>query len=306
MSYNNIENKLNSGDIVLLDGGMGAELENLGASMDKDLWSGRCSIDEPDIVYKAHQNFINSGADIITTNTYASTPISMKEYGYEHHIEEWNNASVNIAKSVANNSDREIAIAGSVSTYGSWDKIEPKYLKPGFIQQINILSNAGVDLIILEAMTSSTRTIESLLDSSDQFDLPVWLSISCALDRKSNKLMLGYQESLNNSEAFFYDDFESTIIKFKDIHNGPVLIAHSDIKVANQAVMIAKKNYGGIVGVYPNNGFFKKPNWNVIESISPKDYLEEAQQWVDNGAQIVGGCCGISPNHIKALSNLKN
>ena len=66
---NNIENKLNSGDIVLLDGGMGAELENLGASMDKDLWSGRCSIDEPDIVYKAHQNFINSGADIITTNT---------------------------------------------------------------------------------------------------------------------------------------------------------------------------------------------------------------------------------------------
>ena len=101
MSYSNIENKLNSGDIVLLDGGMGAELENLGASMDKDLWSGRCSIDEPDIVYKAHQNFINSGADIITTNTYASTPISMKEYGYEHHIEEWNNASVNIAKSVA-------------------------------------------------------------------------------------------------------------------------------------------------------------------------------------------------------------
>ena len=49
MSYFNIENKLNSGDIVLLDGGMGAELENLGASMDKDLWSGRCSIDEPDI-----------------------------------------------------------------------------------------------------------------------------------------------------------------------------------------------------------------------------------------------------------------
>ena len=194
MSYSNIENKLNSGDIVLLDGGMGAELENLGASMDKNLWSGRCSIDEPDIVYKAHQNFINSGADIITTNTYASTPISMKEYGYEHHIEEWNNASVNIAKSVANDSDREIAVAGSVSTYGSWDKIEPKYLKPGFIQQINILSNAGVDLIILEAMTSSTRTIESLLDSSDQFDLPVWLSISCAQIEKVISLCLAIKK----------------------------------------------------------------------------------------------------------------
>ena len=241
MSYSYVKNKLDSNGVIVLDGGIGGELEKIGAIMDKDLWCGKCSVDNPDKLLKVHENYISAGVDVITTNTYATTPISMKEYGYEHHIEEWNNASVNIAKSVANNSDREIAVAGSVSTYGSWDKIEPKYLKPGFIQQINILSNAGVDLIILEAMTSSTRTIESLLDSSDQFDLPVWLSISCALDRKSNKLMLGYQESLNNSEAFFYDDFESTIIKFKDMHNGPILIAHSDIKVANQAVMIAKK-----------------------------------------------------------------
>ena len=92
MSYSDIENKLNSGKIIILDGGMGAELEKLGASMDNNLWSGRCSLDNPEIVYKAHQNFIQSGSDIITTNTYASTPISMKEYGYENHIEEWNKA----------------------------------------------------------------------------------------------------------------------------------------------------------------------------------------------------------------------
>ena len=83
MSYSNIENKFSSNEVVILDGGMGAELEKLGASIDKDLWSGRCSIDSPEIVHEVHQNFVNSGADVITTNTYASTPISMKEYGYE-------------------------------------------------------------------------------------------------------------------------------------------------------------------------------------------------------------------------------
>ena len=215
MSYSDIENKLNSGKIIILDGGMGAELEKLGASMDNNLWSGRCSVDNPEIVYKAHQNFIQSGSDIITTNTYASTPISMKEYGYENHIEEWNKASVKIAKNVIDNSNYNVCVAGSVSTYGSWDRIEPKFLKPGFLKQLSILSEAGVDLIILEAMTSSTRTIEALLDCSNEFDISIWLSISCALDRDRNQLMLGYQENISNSEAFFYDDFENSINELK-------------------------------------------------------------------------------------------
>ena len=306
MSYSDIENKLNSGKIIILDGGMGAELEKLGASMDNNLWSGRCSVDNPEIVYKAHQNFIQSGSDIITTNTYASTPISMKEYGYENYIEEWNKASVKIAKNVIDNSNSNVCVAGSVSTYGSWDRIEPKFLKPGFLKQLSILSEAGVDLIILEAMTSSTRTIEALLDCSNKFDISVWLSISCALDEERNQLMLGYQESINNSEAFFYDDFENSINEFKKIHDGPILIAHSDIKVINQGIQIIKSNYNGVIGAYPNNGFFKKPHWNVVESISPQEYYEEAKLWVESGAQIIGGCCGVSPSHIKALSVLKN
>ena len=304
MSYSNLENKLTSSEVVILDGGMGAELEKFGASIDKDLWSGRCSIDNPEIVREVHQNFVNSGADVITTNTYASTPISMKEYGYDGYIEDWNNASVKIARQVADSSDREIAVAGSVSTCGSWDKIEHKLLKPGFDQQISILSDAGVDLIILEAMTSSTRTIEEILECSNKTNLPVWLSISCALDREQNKLMLGYQESINYSKAFFYDDFEIAINKFTSMHDGPILVAHTDFKITNQAVKEIRKNHKGIIGAYPNNGFFEKPHWNTAEDILPKNYCEEAKLWIESGAQIIGGCCGIGPSHIKSLSDL--
>ena len=82
MSYNLVEKKLKANGVVILDGGNGGELEISGAKMDKDLWAGKCAIDDPDKMLQVHEKYINAGADIITSNTYAITPISMKEYGY--------------------------------------------------------------------------------------------------------------------------------------------------------------------------------------------------------------------------------
>jgi S-methylmethionine-dependent homocysteine/selenocysteine methylase len=305
MSYSYVKNKLDSNGVVVLDGGIGGELEKIGAIMDKDLWCGKCSVDNPDKLLKVHENYINAGVDVITTNTYATTPISMKEYGYENLTNELNKKSVEIAKQAANNSDREIAIAGSVSTSGSWDKLELNQLKPGFSEHLKILSDAGVDLIILEAMTSKNSTVETIIECSLQINLPIWLSISCALDKDDKKLMHGYQENIDNSKAKFYDDFAKSIKQFSSMHKGPILVAHSDIKVTKSAVKTIKENHKGVIGAYPNNGYFEKPKWKLVENISPTDYLNEAKSWVSNGAQIIGGCCGVGPELIKAISNLK-
>ena len=82
MTYSFIDERLKQGKTIILDGGIGGELQKVGAKMDKGLWCGRCSLDSPDKLLKVHHNYINAGADVITTNTYASTPISMKKYGY--------------------------------------------------------------------------------------------------------------------------------------------------------------------------------------------------------------------------------
>ena len=87
MSYNLINEKLNNGKLVILDGAMGSELEKSGAKMDKNLWCGTCSVEFPELVRKVHEDYIKAGADVITTNTYASTPISMKNYGLEGSIQ---------------------------------------------------------------------------------------------------------------------------------------------------------------------------------------------------------------------------
>ena len=304
MAYNLIKQRLENKDTIILDGAIGAELEKKGAKMHKDLWCGTCSVESPDLVKKVHEEYILAGADIITTNTYATTPIGMKQYGFDDQINEFNKTSVQIAKEAVKNSNKDIAVAGSVSTFGSLYKFGTEAMKPGFKEQLKILSGEGVDLIILEAMSSQADIVETIIECSLESKLPVWLSISCVIDDKTNKVMLGYNDTID-SDTSIYEDFETSINNFSKIHKGPILIAHSDIEVTGQAIKIAKKKFNGVLGAYPNRGHYEKPHWKFVDNITPSEYLEKAKSWVGDGAQIVGGCCGVGVEEIKAISVLK-
>ena len=304
MSYNLIKEKLDNGKLVILDGAMGSELEKNGAKMDKDLWCGTCSVEFPELVTKVHEDYIDAGADIITTNTYACTPISMKNYGLEKSIEEFNQKSVQVAKKAIKNSKKNVALAGSVSASGSFYKYGIEAMIPGFKKQIKILREEGVDLIILEAMSSQADIVQTMIECSAKVNIPVWLSISCVIDKKTNNLMLGYNDTVDEPPEV-YEDLEKSIKRFSTIHKGPILIAHSDIDVTGKAINVAKNNYNGIIGAYPNIGFYEKPHWKSDDNLSPEDYLNEVKSWVQNGSQIVGGCCGVGVNLIKPLSLLK-
>jgi S-methylmethionine-dependent homocysteine/selenocysteine methylase len=304
MTYNLIKQRLENNDIIILDGAIGAELEKKGAKMHKDLWCGTCSVERPDLVKKVHEEYISAGADIITTNTYATTPIAMKQYGFDNQINKFNKESVQLAKEAVKNLNKDVAIAGSVSTFGSLYKYGLEAMKPGFKEQLNILSNEGVDLIILEAMSSQADIVETIVECSSQSKLPVWLSISCVIDDNTNKVMLGYNDTVD-TDTNVYEDFETSMDNFSKIHQGPILIAHSDIEVTGQAIKIAKKKFNGVLGAYPNRGHYEKPHWKFVDNITPSEYLEKAKSWVGNGTQIIGGCCGVGVEEIKAISVLK-
>ena len=217
MAYNLIKQRLENNDTIILDGAIGAELEKKGAKMHKDLWCGTCSVESPDLVKKVHEEYILAGADIITTNTYATTPIGMKQYGFDDQINDFNKKSVQIAKEAVKNSNKDIAVAGSVSTFGSLYKFGTEAMKPGFKEQLKILSGEGVDLIILEAMSSQADIVETIIECSLESKLPVWLSISCVIDDKTNKVMLGYNDTID-SDTNIYEDFETSINNFSKIH----------------------------------------------------------------------------------------
>ena len=305
MTYNLIKEKLDNGKLVILDGAMGSELEKKGAKMDKDLWCGTCSVEFPELVTKVHEEYISAGADIITTNTYACTPISMKNYGLEKSIEVFNQKSVQVAKKAIKNSKKDIALAGSVSASGSFYKLGIKAMIPGFKEQIKILKEEGVDLIILEAMSSQADIVQAMIECSYKINIPVWLSISCVIDDKTNKVMLGYNDTVD-SPPEVYENFEISLNRSSKLHKGPILIAHSDIDVTGKALDIAKENLNGILGVYPNTGYYEKPHWKFVDNMTPEDYLNEARSWVENGVKIIGGCCGVGVEEIKAISILKD
>ena len=193
MSYSSIHEKLENNKTIILDGGMGAELEKNGAKMDEKMWCGKCSVDQPELVRKIHEDYINAGADVITTNTYSTTPISMRQYGYENSIEDFNKKSVQVAKEAIKNSNKDVALAGSVSTFGNFYKLGVKAMVPGFDEQLKILSGEGVDLIILEAMSSQADIVETMLNCSTKISIPVWLSVSCVTNDQ-NQIMLGYND----------------------------------------------------------------------------------------------------------------
>ena len=305
MSYKLIKEKLDNNKLIILDGAMGSELEKNGAKMDKNLWCGTCSVEFPELVVKVHEDYIKAGADVITTNTYASTPISMRNYGMENSIKEFNQKSVQVAKKAIENSKKDIALAGSVSASGSYYKLGIKAMIPGFNEQLKILTDEGVDLIILEAMSSQADIVQTMIECSMKSNIPVWLSISCVIDDKTKKIMLGYNDTLD-SPPEVYENFEKSLNKFSKLHKGPILIAHSDISVTGKAIEIAKKNFDGIIGAYPNVGFYEKPHWRSGDTIRPDDYLNQVKSWVKSGAQIVGGCCGVGTNLIKSISVLKD
>ena len=254
MSYDPIKTKLENNKIIILDGGMGAELEKNGAEMDKHMWCGKCSVDHPELVRKVHEDYINAGADVITTNTYSTTPISMRQYGYEDSIEKFNQKSVKVAREAIENTNNKTALAGSVSTFGNFYKLGIKAMIPGFHEQLKILSDAGVDLIILEAMSSQADIVETMLNCSTKVNIPVWLSVSCVMDDQKN-IMLGYNDTID-SDTHVYENFETSINNFKKLHSGPILVAHSDINITGKAIETAKKNYDGILGAYPNKGYY--------------------------------------------------
>ena len=304
MSYKFIKEKLDNNKLVILDGAMGSELEKKGAQMDKNLWCGTCSVEFPELVKDVHQDYIEAGSDVITTNTYACTPISMKNYGMENSIKEFNKKSVQLGKKAIEDSKKKVALAGSVSASGSFYKLGLKAMIPGFNEQIKILTEEGVDLIILEAMSSQADIVQTMIECSAKVNIPVWLSISCVIDKKTNNLMLGYNDTVDEPPEV-YEDLEKSIKRFSTIHKGPILIAHSDIDVTGKAINVAKNNYAGTIGAYPNIGFYEKPHWKSDDNLSPEDYLNEVKSWVQNGSQIVGGCCGVGVNLIKPLSLLK-
>ena len=130
----------------------------------------------------------------------------------------------------------------------------------------------------------------------------VWVSLSCVRARDTGAVMFGIEESHEApDEVEIHGPLYDAVRDIMSVGGSAVLMMHSVRDVTEDAVKVLRAAYSGPVGAYPNAGYWTRPNWIFVDQVTPEEYLSDARRWVDAGASIVGGCCGVGVEHIRAL-----
>lgn len=307
-SYEKIMKKVANGNVIVLDSGISTELERRGAKMRDTQWSGSVSIEAFDLLVDTHKAYIDAGADVITVNSYASSRLVLDNTKSEENFKEINRKNIEAALEAREKSGvKDILIAGSISHQASWQRdgtrvkaqIETQIpdceLHDAFNEMIGFHENGGVDFLLLEMMNIPYR-MKPLFDCVSLSRLPVWCGFSAKRKTENSEITSWHDENISFEE----------IVKLSLDYNFDVLgIMHTSVDLISDCIQIIKKHHSGAVMAYPDSGYFKSPNWQFSEVISPSELIEFALPWVDNGANIIGGCCGLGPEHTKQLATLK-
>ena len=301
--YQNLINRINQNELIILDGGVGTELERRGVVMDAS-WSGSASLN-PAILKGLHKDYINAGADIICTNTYPSSRIMLEAAGFGNRFKEINLNAINSAIKARDELERDdVLVAGSIShrfpvTDGdvmsnATIKVPEKKLRSACNEMSQILTENGCDLIILEMMYDPDRVLP-VFDSIKDVNIPVWAGFSARKSKKGDIL------SITDRIDYPFADLIKIIENYKIDAVG---IMHTSVEIITECIAIIRDRFKGPIYAYPDSGDFISPNWIFDNVISPESFGKVAENWFFNGCNIIGGCCGISPEHIKKLKSL--
>jgi homocysteine S-methyltransferase len=271
---------------LILDGAVGSLLQQRGVVSDSVLWSAKANIDSPEIVLLIHKDYIQAGADIITTNTFRTNPYSLKEAGISSTNQYIKNA-VDLAKQAKE--ELPILIAGSNAPaedcYQIKRIISVKELEWNHKEHIDKLIESGCDFILNETQ-SHFDEIKIICSYCSQNCIP--FIISFFFDEKL-KLLSG--ESL------------SAAIEFVTDYN-PLAIAFNCIKIPTFKKAVNELTIDTVWGFYLNCGSGNYKDKDINCSISPLEYIEFVKSIQSISPSIIGACCGSNPLHIKQIKEM--
>jgi len=287
----------------ILDGGMGQELLARGVKPISNLWSATALMnkDYHQIIKDCHLDFINSGAEIILTNTFGCRRRRLEENQIENRFEELNTTAVNLAKQSVQESGKKILIAGSLPpqnfTYLP-ELGDKKKMQQNFYDQAKIL-NGGVDLFYLDVL-SSFDEIEIAVQSIKDFNKPFVIGIHF----KKNGLLPSGEKLCDVIEKV--KNFKPTAITGS-------CVAYEDVMSVKNDFLNSGLPFGFKVNAFREIPVGWKPdssNPNLAlgknEDITVLKFQEISKEFIDMGAKLIGGCCEIKPTHIKKITELRH
>jgi S-methylmethionine-dependent homocysteine/selenocysteine methylase len=281
---------LKRGETLVLDGGTGTELRRRGVTLGEATWSALASLTHYELLRTIHADYIAAGADVITANTFATTRFVLEAAGHGDDFATINARAVAAAREARDASGRDVAIAGSISC------LPPRFdthayphegaESGAYYELAETLAEAGVDLLVLEMM-QETRHAPVACAAARAVGLPVWLGVSCR--RGAANVLVGFD--------FPLVPLATCLDALLPLGAAAVNVMHSPVDATPAALRAIAARFRGPFGAYPE----------IAESatIAPAALAAHAREWLAGGAQIIGGCCGTTPEHIRELATLR-
>jgi homocysteine S-methyltransferase len=277
---------------IKLDGGLSTALELNGNKLSTSLWTGELIRTAPNEIIKAHLDFINAGAQIIITSAYQLSYVGCENRGWsDAQTDEALYKSTQLAMDAVSQSGQAVKVAASVGPYGAALADGSEYrgnygvgksaLRDFHARRIEVLIASNPDYLALETMPD-TQEVEVLLDLLSESPIPYWVSYSCKE---------GNQTNAGQSFASAVDLAQSAMAVGVNC-TAPELITGL-LSSASSSVPYV---------VYPNSG----RSWDAVEKVwrgtTQVGFADSlVKEWIDQGAEIIGGCCGIGPKEITSL-----
>jgi homocysteine S-methyltransferase len=279
--------------VIKLDGGLSTALENNGNKLTTSLWTGELIRTNPAQITKAHLDFINAGAQIIITSSYQLSYTGCGARGWsEDETDQALIASTLLAKNAVIESGKSVKVAASVGPYGASLADGSEYkgnygvskqvLKDFHAKRLEILISTSPDYLALETMPD-TFEVEVLLELLSDCPIPFWISYSCKAGNKTNA----------------GQDFQGAV----DLAQSAMAVGINCTKPELITDLLRSTKSSKPYVVYPNSGRVwnaVKKEWTGSAAVGFNDQL--IQEWMESGAEIIGGCCGIGATEIAEIN----
>jgi len=271
--------------ILVCDGAMGTMLYSKGMSLNRCF--DEMNLTAPQLVKEVHLGYVKAGADVIETNTFGASRLRLQKFGLGDKVREINLAGARLAREVAGD---DLHIAGSVGPLGL--RLEPlgqtslADARRAFREQIEALVEGGVDLIIVETMVDLREAHQALLAARDVSGLPVVVQMTIQDD--------GSTPTGTSPEDFTrqLDSWGADLIGL-NCSVGPAAV----LEALERMTAVTKKK----LSAQPNAGMPRTIEGRNIYLSSPEYMASYARRFIEVGARLVGGCCGTTPDHIRAI-----
>jgi len=262
----------------------------------KGLGSDECpeswNLDRPEDVYEIARSYVDAGADIILTNSFGGSPSKLDSYGLKARTYDINKAAAEISSSAAGD---QVLVLGSIGPTGKMvfmEEVEEDQLLEGFIEQSKGLAAGGADGILIETMSDTREALIAIQAAKKATDLDVLCTFTFSKTRSGEyRTMMGttVSEALESSKSAGTDLFGA------NCGNGTAGM----IEIVRE---IRRSDKDIPVLVHANAGLPVYRNGESVFPESPEEMASQMKDLVAAGANIVGGCCGTTPEHIRLIS----